>query len=96
VAIKTGTLEQGQFAQQPVLNFEPVVGVESLDDTLFNAGVDIVAVEPITAESGDLLAQLKVDGTIKAGVIKVLQGKLLLSSRLDSPGETGLTARPTR
>ncbi len=33
-------------------------------------------------QAGDLLAQLKAAGTIEAEVIKVLQGKLLLSSRL--------------
>jgi hypothetical protein len=38
--------------------------------------------KPAASQTGDLLAQLKAAGTIEAEVIKVLQGKLLLSSRL--------------
>jgi flagellar hook-length control protein FliK len=38
--------------------------------------------KPAVTETGDLLAQLKAAGTVEAEVIKVLQGKLLLSSRL--------------
>jgi len=38
--------------------------------------------KPAAVETGDLLAKLKAAGTIEAEVIKVLQGKLLLSSRL--------------
>jgi hypothetical protein len=37
--------------------------------------------KPAVSQTGDLLAQLKTAGTIEAEVIKVLQGKLLLSSR---------------
>jgi hypothetical protein len=37
--------------------------------------------KPAVSQTGDLLAQLKIAGTIEAEVIKVLQGKLLLSSR---------------
>jgi hypothetical protein len=43
---------------------------------------ELLTGKPAAAESGDLLAQLKAAGTIKAEVIRVLQGKLLLSSRL--------------
>ena len=38
--------------------------------------------KPAVSQTGDLLAQLKTAGTVEAEVIKVLQGKLLLSSRL--------------
>ena len=38
--------------------------------------------KPAASQTGDLLAQLKTAGTVEAEVIKVLQGKLLLSSRL--------------
>ncbi len=38
--------------------------------------------KPAVSEPGDLLAQLKAAGTIEVEVIKVLQGKLLLGSRL--------------
>jgi len=43
---------------------------------------ELLTGKPAAAKSDDLLAQLKTAGTIEAEVIKVLQGKLLLSSRL--------------
>jgi hypothetical protein len=48
--------------------------IKSLDDSLTG--------RPPVSQNGDLLAQLKAAGTIEAEVIKVLQDKLLLSSRL--------------
>jgi len=48
--------------------------IKSLDDSL--------PVRPPVSQSGNLLAQLKAAGTIEAEVIRVLQDKLLLSSRL--------------
>jgi len=48
--------------------------IKSLDDSLTS--------RPPVSQNGDLLAQLKAAGTIEAEVIKVLQDKLLLSSRL--------------
>ena len=48
--------------------------IKSLSDSLTS--------RPPVLQNGDLLAQLKAAGTIEAEVIKVLQDKLLLSSRL--------------
>ncbi|MBT8435560.1 MAG: flagellar hook-length control protein FliK [Gammaproteobacteria bacterium] len=48
--------------------------IKSLSDSLTS--------RPPVSQAGDLLAQLKAAGTIEAEVIKVLQNKLLLSSRL--------------
>ncbi len=48
--------------------------IKSLSDSLTS--------RPPVPQNGDLLAQLKAAGTIEAEVIKVLQDKLLLSSRL--------------
>jgi hypothetical protein len=48
--------------------------IKSLNDSLTS--------RPPVSQNGDLLAQLKAAGTIEAEVIKVLQDKLLLSSRL--------------
>ena len=48
--------------------------IKSLNDSLTS--------RPPVSQNGDLLAQLKAAGTIEAEVIKVLQNKLLLSSRL--------------
>ena len=48
--------------------------IKSLSDSLTG--------RPPVSQNGDLLAQLKAAGTIEAEVIKVLQDKLLLSSRL--------------
>ncbi len=48
--------------------------IKSLNDSLTG--------RPPVSQNGDLLAQLKAAGTIEAEVIKVLQDKLLLSSRL--------------
>jgi len=42
---------------------------------------ELLTGKPAVSQTGDLLAQLKAAGTIEAEVIKVLQGKLLLSSR---------------
>lgn len=43
---------------------------------------DLLTGKPAAAETGDLLTKIKAAGSIEAEVIKVLQGKLLLSSRL--------------
>ena len=42
---------------------------------------ELLTGKPAVSQTGDLLAQIKAAGTIEAEVIKVLQGKLLLSSR---------------
>jgi len=42
---------------------------------------ELLTGKPAVSQTGDLLSQLKAAGTIEAEVIKVLQGKLLLSSR---------------
>ena len=42
---------------------------------------ELLTGKPVVSQTGDLLAQLKAAGTVEAEVIKVLQGKLLLSSR---------------